>query len=231
MVPGPIGATSAPSCKSRSGTMNRQDKTLDEELRKLALEAQRHPPRSRQRRAALTKLTNGILGSGRIARPYKYQFPEFYEDIRNEAIQKTTLHICDKIESYNPDRGPVIRWFNFFLERRFFPEAIPEIVGTPNVFLNEPAAMDRLASEENIAPLLSEELIKYIQEDPEGLLKKLTIQLYPQVSFLELIRRRTAGQKWKEIAADLDIKTSTLSSFYQRCLKEVAPQIKRYLES
>ncbi len=201
----------------------------DEEQREWALEAQRHPPRSLKRRAALTKLMEGIWRSGRIARPYRAQFPEFYEDIRNEAIQKTAFHICDNIEKYDPERGPVMRWFNYFLETRFFREAIPEIVGTPKVFVTD--SMDGFNSQENISPLPSEELIKYIQEDPEGLLKNLKIKAYPQVTFLELISRRIAGQKWREIAEDLDIKTSTISDFYQRCLKEIAPQIKRYLEN
>jgi hypothetical protein len=201
----------------------------DEELRERALEAQRHPPRSRQRRTALTKLMEGIWRSDRIARPYKYQFPEFYEDILTEALQRTAFYLCNNIEKYDPERGPVMRWFNYFLETRFFREAIPEIVGTPNVFVSD--SMDGFSSQENISPLLSEELIKYIQEDPEGLLKNLKHKVYKQVNFADLISRRIAGEKWKDIAADLGVKASTLSDFYQRCLKEVAPQIKLYLES
>lgn len=203
----------------------------DEELREWALEAQRHPPRSLKRRAALTKLMEGIWRSNRVARPYRYQFPGFYEEIHAEAVQKTALHICDNIEKYDPERGPVMRWFNYFLETRFFREAIPEVVGTPNVVVSDPVAIDRLNSKDNIPPLLSEDLIKYIEQDPEGILKNLKIKAYPQVTFLELISRRIAGQKWREIAEDLDVKTSTLSDFYQRCLKEIAPKIKLYLEN
>ena len=211
--------------------MNGEEKTLDKELRERALEAQRHPPRSLHRRAALTKLVEGILRSNRIARPYRYQYPEFYEDIHAEAIQKTALYICDKIDSYDLERGPVMRWFNYFLETRFFREAAREIVGTPNVVVSDPVAIDRLSSKENISPLLSEELIKYIQEDPEELLKNLKHKVYKQVNFADLICRRMAGQKWKNISLDLGVKTSTLSDFYQRCLKEIAPQIQRYFEN
>jgi len=208
--------------------MNGEEKTLDKELRERALEAQGHPPRSLRRRAALTKLMEGIWRSGRITRPYKHQYPEFYEEIHAEAIQKTALHICDKIDSYDPDRGPVMRWFNYFLETRFFREAIPEVVGTPNVFFSD--SMDYLSNQEN-TPLPSEELLKYIQEDPEGLLKNLKHKVYKQVNFADLIRRRMAGQKWKNISLDLGVKTSTLSDFYQRCLTEISPKIKRYFEN
>lgn len=212
--------------------MNGQERTRqDRELREYALEAQRHPPRSKPRRVALTKLVEGILRSRRISRPYKYQFPESYEEIRNEAIHQTAIHICEKIDKYNPERGPVIRWFNYLLGKQFFPEAIEEIVGTSNIFVIDEAAIEYFARKENKQPLLSEQVQQYLEEDPEGLLKNLTHKVYPQVNFWDLVCRRIAGEKWKEISADLGIKTSTLSDFYQRCLKEIAPQIKCYLES
>lgn len=215
------------------GTMNGQGRTknLDEELREYAIEAKRHPPGSRHRREALTQLMEGILRSGRISRPRKGEFPECYDDIRNEAIQKTALYLCDKIEGYDPDKSPVIRWFNYLLEKRFFKEAIREIVGDKNVFSNDPASFDRLPSKENNPPLLSEELRKYVEEDPEGKLKNRIHKVYKQVNFWDLLRRRMAGEKWKTIAADLGVPASTLSDFYQRNLKEIALEIQRYLKN
>ncbi|NEP44148.1 MAG: hypothetical protein F6K35_34955 [Okeania sp. SIO2H7] len=204
----------------------------DRELREYALEAQRHPPRSLQQQKSLTKLVEGILRSGRIAYPRRGQFPEFYDEIHNEAIQKTTFYLCQNIDKYDPKRAPVIRWFNYLLERRFFPEAIPEIVGTSKIVASDNAALDRFPADDNSPPLLSEQLREYLQEDPEGLLKKLKHKVYDGVNFFDLVSRRMAGQKWKDISADLGgIPTSTLSDFYQRSLKKIAPQIQHYLES
>lgn len=203
---------------------------MDEELREYALEAQRHPPKSRRRQIALNKMMQGILRSRRISHPRKGQFENFYDEIRTEAIQKTALYFCDKIDKYDPDKSPVIRWFNYLLEKRFFPEAIREILGNSNVFPKVTAVLDRLPSKENNPPLPSEELRKYVYEDPEDVLKNRTHKVYKQVNFWDLLRRRMAGEKWKEISADIGVPASTLSDFYQRNLKEIAPQIGRYLK-
>ena len=204
---------------------------MDEELREYALEAQRHPPKSRHRQIALNKVMEGILRSRRISYPRKGQFEDFYDEIRSEAIQKTAFYFCDKIDKYDPEKSPVIRWFNYLLERRFFPEAIREIIGNSNLFLKYPAPVDSLPSKENNPPLPSEELLKYVEEDPEGVLKNRTHKVYKQLNFGDLLRRRMAGQKWKKISQDLGIPASTLSDFYQRNLKEIAPQIERYLKN
>ena len=117
------------------------------------------------------------------------------------------------------------------LEKRFFPEAIREIVGNYNLFQKYPPAVDSLPSKENNPPLLSEELRKYVEEDPESVLKYRRHKAYKQVDFWDLLRRRMAGEKWKNISENLGIPASTLSDFYQRNLKEIAPQIERYLKN
>ena len=214
------------------GTMNQQERTnQDIELREYALEAKGHPSGSLERQKALTKLMEGMLRSRRIAYPYRYRFPEYYEEIHSEAVQNTALYLCQNIDKYNPERGPVIRWFNYLLETRFFPEAIREIVGTGDLIVSDNIDLDRLPTDNNMSLLLSEQIRKYLEEDPEGLLKNLRHKVYDGVNFLDLVSRRMAGEKWKDISADLGIKTSTLSDFYQRSLKEIAPQIKLYLES
>lgn len=215
-----------------AGTMNGQCGTnLDEELCEYALEAQRHPLGSRERQRYLTNLIQGILRSRRVSYPYKNQFLDFYEDIRNEAIQKTAGYICENIHKYNPERSPVIRWFNFFLETRFFPEAIAEVMGQADVILNNYESLEMLLVEkEEPQPLLSEKIKEYVEQDPDGILKNIQHKTFEAVNFRDLLVRRLLGEKWKDISADLGVKISTLSDFYRRSLKEVAPIIKRYLQ-
>lgn len=64
---------------------------LDEQLKKLALEAQQYPKKQSEektlRRLALTELITAIWQSGKLCRPYSGQFQLLYEDIYHEAVQ------------------------------------------------------------------------------------------------------------------------------------------------
>jgi hypothetical protein len=45
-----------------------------------------------------------------------------YEEIYAEAQQRLFLHLCEKIDQYNPELE-VMQWANFLMRRRFFIEA------------------------------------------------------------------------------------------------------------
>ncbi|NJM69376.1 MAG: hypothetical protein HC862_03610 [Scytonema sp. RU_4_4] len=92
---------------------------LDQRLQQHAKEIQQCPPLSPERQLALNRLVNEILKSGRLGRPQRQLWsPSLYEDIYNEALQKTLLEICQKIDSYNPEH-PVLAWVNFRLNFQF----------------------------------------------------------------------------------------------------------------
>ncbi|WP_449420342.1 hypothetical protein [Phormidium nigroviride] len=205
-----------------------QNRLQDEELMMLAIEAQRHPPKSKERRIALTKLVEKILKSGRLCRPCQGQFGDRYEEIYQEAIQKLMIYICEKIDQYKPEKSPVMRWVNFYMEKRFFNDAIREILGKSNVKLESIPDENNLEQPEKI-PLLSELILDYIENDPEQLCQNLRHKMYPHLNFQSLAIRILAREKWREISADLGIPISTLSSFYQRSIRELSPHIKLYL--
>lgn len=205
-----------------------RNRLQDEELMMLAIEAQRHPPKSKERRMALTKLVEKILKSGRLCRPRSGEFPEIYEDIYEEAIQKLMIYICEKIDQYKPEKSPVMRWVNFYMEKRFFNDAIREILGKSNVKLESIPDENNLEQPEKI-PLLSELILDYIENDPEQLCQNLRHKMYPHLNFQSLAIRILAREKWREISADLGIPISTLSSFYQRSIRELSLHIKLYL--
>ncbi|OCQ95509.1 hypothetical protein BCD67_09760 [Oscillatoriales cyanobacterium USR001] len=207
-----------------------QSRLQDEELKKLAIEAQRHPVKSKQRQIALTKLINKIRKSGRFARPRQREFGERYEEIYGEAIQKLMLYICENIDKYQPERGPVIRWVNIYLIKRFFNQAISEIIGSSDIKQESILDDSNLRQPEKI-PLPSEMILDYLENDPEQLCQNLRHSKYPQLNFQTLARERILGKKWKNIAAELGIPLSTLSDFYQTSLKELAPQIRLYLNN
>jgi len=204
-----------------------QTRLQDRELKMLAIEAQRHPPKSPERRKALTKLVEKIRESGRLCRPRRGEFGDRYEEIYEEAVQELMVYICHDINKYNPEKSPVMRWVNFLLSKRFFNEAIPVIIGSPDLRI-EPLDENNIEQSEE-QPLMSEVLWEYLENDPEQLCQNLRHPKHPQVNFQVLAMRRIRGEKWKTISADLGVPISTLSDFYQDSIRELSPKIKLYL--
>ncbi|MEC4985620.1 MAG: hypothetical protein SAJ37_18715 [Oscillatoria sp. PMC 1068.18] len=210
----------------------------NERLRRMAIEAQQHPPKSKARQIAITELFQAIQTSGRLTRPYWNQFPALYEEIYNIAKQKLFCYIYEKIDNYSPERGEVLQWVNFLFGTRFFVEAIREITlpdrRLPREIIPQISFYNLdndfwLNQEDEITPSLSEQVIKYIEEDPEATCQNIHITNKPQANFRYLALQRFAGYKWRELEAELGIKQANLCSFYQRSLQKVAPIIKEYL--
>jgi DNA-directed RNA polymerase specialized sigma24 family protein len=204
-----------------------QNNELDEQLKQLAISAQQHPALTQGRQLALRKLVNGIVQSGRLCRPQRGQFSGSYEDIYNEAVQELLLYICQNVEKYDPERGSVMAWVNVLLERRFFKEAIPKILGKPNLQKMTLSDLDNLAPPEETESL-TEILKECIDSDPDNLFKKEYLQNYPAANFQVLLQRRFSGKSWKEISAEFDINIKTLSSFYYRCVNKFSSRLREY---
>ena len=204
-----------------------QNNELDEQLKQLAISAQQHPALTQGRQLALRKLVNGIVQSGRLCRPQRGQFSGSYEDIYNEAVQELLLYICQNLEKYDPERGSVMAWVNVLLERRFFKEAIPKILGKPNLQKMTLSDLDNLAPPEETESL-TEILKECIESDPDNLFKKEYLQNYPAANFQALLQRRILGKSWKEISAEFDINIKTLSSFYYRCVNKFSSRLREY---
>lgn len=208
---------------------------LDEQLRSLALAAQNSLPGSRQRRRALTQLVQLTRTSGRLCRPYIGQFPHVYDDIYNEALQMLFIYICDRIDAYNPQRSPFLRWVNFLLQRRFFNEAIPKIIGdrreiSSNSLIPSVLVQQHFSTKVS-SPSLSEAIAQCLREDPAGLFEGRSLRQMPEVTFRSIAIRRLEGETWKTISTDLGVRISTLSDFYQRSLSEFSKFIKDYVQT
>lgn len=214
--------------------------TIDVRLKQLALEAQQQPMRSPQRQRALAQLVSEIWRSQKLVRPYQGQFQHRYEEIYAEAQQRLFLHLCEQIDRYNPD-NEVMQWANFLMKQRFFIEASRDLLPTTPV-RDDRQPVQRLSLEvlESQNPIerrsqatasLSEMLIQYIQEDPDGLFVQTCIENKPNAHFQYIALRFLEGYSWKDISAELDVKVVTLSSFYQRCLVKFAPTFRDYLSA
>ncbi|MFB2980020.1 hypothetical protein [Microseira sp. BLCC-F43] len=203
------------------------DVQLNQQLKQLARAAQQQPPLTLLRQLALRQLVNGILTSGRLCRPQPGNFSGVYEDIYDEAVQELLLYICQNIDKYNPERGEVMAWVNVLLDRRFFKEAIPKIMDKQDIQRMSLSDLDEIAPPES-NPCLTEIIKQCIELDPENLFKKEHIENHPRANFQALARRRLLGKSWKEIAAEFELKISTVSRFYDRCLNKFSAKLKEY---
>jgi hypothetical protein len=113
------------------------------------------------------------------------------------------------------------------LTRRFFPEAIPKVIGKINEIHLERFDLELLESSESI--FLFEQVRQCIEYDPEGLFRSEHIREHPKANFQAIATRRYSGVSWKDISAEWSIGLKSLNTFYQRCLKKFAPKLKEYL--
>jgi hypothetical protein len=190
----------------------------DGQLKKLALEAQRHPPHTELRQHALGELVEAIRLSGKLSRPHRTRFsPQFYDLLYEEAVNKTLMYVCRKIDKYDPERGQdkkFMTWVNFRLDRviietsREFKD--PKLVDLPSLSDLE----ERLPSDES--PSLFDKLRESIEEDAKNLFRKTHIRNRSDANFQAIAIARFSGQSWEEISTQFRIPIPTLSSFFQR---------------
>ena len=199
----------------------------DEQLTQLAIAAQQFPPLTLERQSALRKLVNGILQSERLCYPRRGQFFGQYDEIHDEAVQDLLLYVCQQIERYKPERSSVMGWVNMLLERRFFTEAIPKVMGKPGIMRVTLDTIEQMSAPED-SPTLTELLRTSIESDPDNLFKCEHLEGLPNVNFQSLVLRRLAGKTWREIAAEFEVKPGTLTSFYSRCAKKFASTLRHY---
>ncbi|MGK7889264.1 MAG: sigma-70 family RNA polymerase sigma factor [Leptolyngbyaceae cyanobacterium] len=211
----------------------------ENQLQQLVLQAQQCPAQSLQRRLALTKLIHILQQPGFLTRPKTGSFPGMYEAIYDEAVQRLFVHICHRVETYDPEKGKVLQWVNFLLSRRFFIEASRDILPTlpkgvdhkqvTRLSIDDLDRQNPLELNPGLKPSIGEELRGYIEEDAEELLQNMYVKNHPAITFQWLLLQRLDGYSWQDLAHKTEIQISTLSSFYQRSLKKVASKFREYL--
>ncbi len=199
---------------------------FETDLQTLALTAQVSPPRSKERRLALKQLVERIMQSGCLCKPQIGNFsPPIYEEIYAEAVQDLLLFVCRKIDQYDSSRGTILAWINMLLSRRFIKEAIPKVLNHTQVSNLALPDLDQFLPPQ-VPPSLVEELMAYIDADPNGDFRMAYIRYHPTANFQYLFRRRLAGDSWEAIAQDLNLSISTISSFFYRCITRFSDQIR-----
>lgn len=203
---------------------------LDQHLKQLAIEAKRHPPKTRERQIALTKLICEIQKPGRLTRRINVppQLEGSYQEIYAVATQRLFRYICENIDNYNPNTGEVLQWANYLLKVRF-SDASGEITGKRQHLSLDDLGSDEMNQETTQKDSEALELRRYIEEDPEGLFSTTYTSGNEQANFKFISLRIAEGYTYTEIAQELGISYQTLNSFYKRTIVKFKPLFQEYL--
>lgn len=216
------------------------DKHHEKRLQTLAIAAQKFPLKSDRRQKALGQLFREICRSSKLGHPQKGLWSvNFYTDVYHEALQKTLLEVCQKIELYNP-KYPVMAWVNFRLNKQFI-DVINDyrkkgITNIPKSQQKEAICLPSLANLEEQISIKNcsndRSLLKqFIERDPERLMAAEFLQNRPFVTFHVLAKSKfIEDRSWAEIGTELDVAPTTLCSFFYRRLKKLMPYFKKYLQ-
>jgi hypothetical protein len=79
------------------------------------------------------------------------------------------------------------------------------------------------------SPFLSEQIREYLQDDPDQIFQK-SVKGFPAVTFQKIALDYLNDVSWKTLSNQWSIPVPTLSSFYQRELKRLGPDIRRYIQ-
>jgi hypothetical protein len=209
--------------------------TTDEKLRSLIEETCHHPPQSVERQRGLTQLYRLIVKSGKLWR----ENTPYYEEVWQQTWLYFCLNLCEAttaVDKYDPDRSRVTTWLNIYLKRRLQDRAIKaqkqknKIVSPPQTTDDDTNFdfLDNFKAPPDI-PLLLDVIHDWAKTDSDGTLRSLHLRGRQDItSQLLILRRLPPETTWEDLAVELGVAVSTLSSFYQRkCL----PQLRKFGES
>jgi hypothetical protein len=219
------------------------ESSVEQQLKQQAQQIQQSPVHSPERQLLLNRLMNTIFNSDQLAHPQRGAWPaNLYVDLYHEALQRTLLYICQKIDNYNPEHA-VMAWVNFRLNCEFINvvndyhrKGVTQI---PKFGESQPVVSLPTLDDLNVLTLSESEdensmiqgLQQFLQTDPEGLLQKRSLRERPEITFQILAIAKFIEEKsWAELAIDLEIPAATLCSFFNRQLKNLAPYFKKHLK-
>jgi len=210
---------------------------LDRKLHDLARRAQREPQRSPRRGYYISRLLMALQNSGELVRPQSRGYVGFYDDIYDAAWSDTAEYLTRKIDEYDPARGSLLHLANRTLRFRFDTSVkrFFEMHGAPKSYKSTP--IEALYGQEAIAqacgqgPGLWDDLVNFVEEDPDGKFRSLHLPGKPDATFQNIFLMRRDKYRWREIAARYDTKITTVKSFFDRSILKLRDYIHDYFYS
>ncbi len=140
--------------------------------------------------------------------------------ILNLILILTFLLFLSQLLTQNPTLGDSLL-FEISKESLPFSSRLHEITGESRTLEDIPQSEEK--------PFLSETVRQYIEDDPAKLFEK-SIREHPQATFQVIALARLDGKTWKQMSESFGIGIPTLNNFFQRCLRELAPEIRKYVQ-
>lgn len=211
----------------------------DERLKQLALAVKQTAADSNQRKVARNLLVEAIQIANRFSHPHSSLPPGIYKYVYQEALQITLAEICQNIDNYNPEYE-LMAWVNFLLGRRFLDESnkymkqgitkLPTNQPYLVINLNEPDTLERFWRKDEALNKL-QQIQEFLEEDPDNMFTKEHIKNRPDANFkLIALAKIVESKSWENISEELQIRVSTVSSFFYRCLKKFREVLREYLQ-
>lgn len=211
--------------------------SLDRQLQALLGQACGYPAESIARKKVLTQFVAVVEDSGKLWRGAGAD-----RDLYAEALNETWLYLLQRIESYDPGRGAVMTWINFYLKNRLKDVQMArqksldrkidwgdETGLNPWETLPDPHSNPWATVEDSEPP--RENLLDVINLwlTSDRSLRRMHVLDRPDINGAVVIGNRLPPpKKWKQLALELNAKPDTLTNFYaKRCL----PKLRSFLRS
>ena len=193
---------------------------LDEQLRQFIAETCKHPPTSVERRKGFTQIIRLIQKSGKLWR----ESTRDYEDAWQHTMTFLYLNLCEATTAaqYDSTKASVITWLNVYLKGRLKDYYLKQqqqqhrYISIDIPLCENINLIDTLEAPPDIPPML-EEVRQWAQTDVTGELSNTHVRGRPDITCQLLILRRLPPEtNWEQLAQELGVAVSTLSSFYER---------------
>jgi len=197
---------------------------LNQKLCQLMAEACTYPALSLERRQKLSEVHLLVMKSGKLWKEYKPYY--------NDALQQMWEYCLQHPQEYNPTIGSVISWLNYNLKKQLrrlrdtqSRQQQRQITVTITDYRQTIDPVENLPSPPDIQPILEiwENTRTWVENDPDGRLRRTLFRKRPDVNAQVLILRRfPPDTPWKTIAAEFQLtpaEAKDLPKFYNRkCL-------------
>lgn len=204
---------------------------LGDQLQAIAQAAQTAPAGSPQRNRQLNRLISLVQRFGKLSRPplrHLENHPTLYQEIYEEACQRTWDWLSRAIEQYDPKKASVSTWINNHLKWRI-KDVEGEMIdyachnlGESNRedwinLVDQPSAPDlhdpHLESDLELHQAYRDSVELYLASDPDQLLAQ-TMKSRPDISLKQVVAAKSRGEKMTNIARSLAVNNQSLVRFF-----------------
>jgi DNA-directed RNA polymerase specialized sigma24 family protein len=163
------------------------------------------------------------------------------ESIVAEAVNITKLEAIKKIDRYDPSKSAFKTWINLILGSRFEDLKRKYRSRDESISIEDPTSKaeakiqkktdnDNAVIDELETAYMAEELLKFVNRDPDGHLSNTHIRGNPAATFKAILLLRIEGLTWQGIADRLNIpRHSTVSGFHDTQLRKLGSYFRKHL--